>query len=204
MLYIKKIRFLILGAGLLVLGLAGLGVSPAAAAPAPQAGTGTVSGRSLSQDNVPLAGNTISAYTQPGSVQDRAPVAQTTTAADGTYTLTVPAGTVWINIAPIGHWPYDYTPIQLNAGDQITGIDFVVAIRVLPTSVPEATAVPPTAVAEPATPTPIPPPVGMPVTGGPAAIELTLPVLLLLAGLLLAATGWLIRWSRRGGQENPT
>ena len=98
----------------------------------------------------------------------------------------VPAGTVWMefetqDINGQSFWGYDNLPVNVAAGETVTGQDFRVAIRIvseLPPAVPPA--IPPPAVS------PLP---GMPTTG--AGPDLRLPLagglglLLLLFGLVL-------------------
>src|SRR6476469_1601317 len=67
------------------------------AAPAAQPAGGTVTGQVISLDNVPLANIKLAAYNQPGTVQDRQPLANAVTDAQGNYTMTVPAGQIWVS-----------------------------------------------------------------------------------------------------------
>jgi hypothetical protein len=192
----------ILGAMILAVALAS--GAPATAAPLGQAGTGTVTGTVTSLDNVPLAGVKLSAYNQDPSVPNRTPLVQTQSDAQGKYSVQVPAGTIWMqfetqDVLGQSFWGYSNKPIQVAAGQTVTGQDFVVAIRVVkepPTAAPPtATAVPPTAAPPTATavpptevpPTPMPPVTpGMPTTG--AGPDLRLP-LIAVVGLLLVLAG---------------
>lgn len=166
---------------------------PAAAAPPAQAGTGTITGQVLSLDDVPLPGVHLSAYTQDPSVPNRTPAAQIQSDAKGQYSVAVPAGTVWMqfetqDVLGQSFWGYSNKPVEVAAGQTVTGQDFRVAIRVVsepPTAVP-ATAVPvPTA-------EPLP---GMPTTG--AGPDMNVPLAAVL-GLLMLLTGsvWMIAQRR--------
>jgi hypothetical protein len=168
----------------LVLGLTALSGGAAAAHPAANVqaqATGTLTGLVYSADNVPLAGIHLAVYNQPNTVQDRQPIATTDSGADGRYSISVPAGRVWMavltqDIRGESFWGYDRQPADVAAGATLTDQDFVIAIRVV------ATPPPPTP-----EPTP-PPPVGMPSSGqpfpAPTALVLTL-LLLIGAGLVL-------------------
>jgi hypothetical protein len=95
----------------------------------------TMSGRVTSQDGVPLGGINIIANDRAVTGVKQAPQAPAlnaaVTAADGTYTLSVPAGQIWLKVQSGSAWGYQLNPVNVNAGDTITGADFVVAIRVL-------------------------------------------------------------------------
>jgi len=161
---------------------------PAAAAPASQAGTGTITGQVLSLDDVPLAAVRLSAYTQDPSVPNRTPVVELRSNAQGQYSAQVPAGTIWMqfetqDILGKSFWGYSNLPVQVAAGQTVPGQDFRVAIRVVstpPTAVPAATAVP------------LP---GMPTTGAGPDIRLPLAAAL---GLLMLLTGsvWVLAQRR--------
>jgi hypothetical protein len=162
----------ILGAIILAVALAYGG--PAGAAPLGQAGTGTVTGHVRSLDNVSLPNVLIAAYNTPQSTPNRPKVGETKTDAQGNYSIQVPAGMIWTSfetqdVLGQSFWGYDNKPIQVAAGQTITGQDFVVAIRVVqepPTAVP-ATAVPPTAVPPTAVPPTAVPPTAVPPTAVP-------------------------------------
>lgn len=153
----------------------------AAAAPLGQAGTGTVTGRVLSLDNVPLPNVRLAAYAQAPDVQNRTPLAQFQSDAQGAYSVQVPAGTVWLqfetqDVLGQSFWGYSNLPVDVAAGQTVTGQDFRVAIRV---------------VSEPQAPVPQPAPVtppGMPATGAGANLWLPLAgglgLLLLFFGLV--------------------
>jgi LPXTG-motif cell wall-anchored protein len=168
----------VLGAVILASALAGVG--PAAAAPLAQEGTGTITGRVLSLDNVPLADVRLAAFAQAPNTGDRTPLAELTSDSQGRYSVQVPAGTVWMefltqDIRGESFWGYSNLPVQVAAGQTVTDQDFRVAIRV---------------VSEPTAPVaPVQPP-GMPATGSGAD-----PALPLAAGLslLLVALGLLQR-----------
>lgn len=158
---------------LLLVGLAAL-AGRAAAAPAAQAG-GTVSGQVLSADNVPLANVKLAAYTEQQGAANRVPVASFQSDAQGRYTVQVPAGRITVafltqDILGQSFWGYDNLPVDVAAGATVTGQDFRVAIRVVPSTAPTAapTAEPTVAPAPTAEPTATPMPVGMPSTGAGA------------------------------------
>ena len=131
-----------------------------------QAGTGTITGQVISLDNVPLPNVLLSAYGQDPSTPNRTPLGQVRSDAQGQYSIQVPVGTVWMqfetqDVLGQSFWGYSNKPVDVAAGQTVTGEDFVVAIRVVsepptavpPTAVPE----PPTATAVPATATAVPP-----------------------------------------------
>jgi hypothetical protein len=99
--------------------------------------------------------------------------------AQGRYSVQVPEGQVWVefetqDINGQSFWGYDNLPVNVVAGQTITGQDFRVAIRIV--SAPPASAPPPV----------IAPPPGMPTTG--AGLDLRLPLLGAL-GLLMMMLG---------------
>jgi hypothetical protein len=107
----------------------------------------TMSGRVSSQDGVPLGGINIIANDRAVTGVKQAPQASalnaTVTAVDGTYSLSVPAGQIWLKVQSGSAWGYQLKPVNVSAGDVITGADFVVAVRVLGRSnFPAPTAVP--------------------------------------------------------------
>jgi LPXTG-motif cell wall-anchored protein len=162
--------------GALVLAFAFAGASPAAAAPLEQAGTGTITGQVLSLDNVPLPDVRLAAFAQAPNTGPRTPLAEFQSDAQGRYSVQVPAGTVWVefltqDIRGESFWGYSNLPVEVAAGQTVTGQDFRVAIRI---------------VSEPTAPTaPVQPP-GMPATGAGADPALPLAAGL---GLLLVALG---------------
>src|SRR3954452_11429870 len=146
---------------------------PAGAAPLQQAATGTLTGQVLSADNVPLADVHLAAYNQDPTTPNRTPLSEFRSDAQGRFSVQVPPGTVWLqfqtqDINGQSFWGYSNKPVNIAAGQTITGQDFVVAIRVVsepPTAVP-APAVQPTTVPLPETPpAPAVTPPGMPSTG---------------------------------------
>ena len=177
------------GGALILLALAaGLLALPghAAAAPAAQAGTATISGQVISLDNVPLPNVHLAAYNQPQDVANRQPLVEFQSDAQGQYSVQVPAGQIWMvfltqDVLGQSFWGYSNKPQTVTAGQTLTGQDFIVAIRVVaagaPTPVPPV--VPPPIVPPPA------PPVGMPATGSPDL----LPGLLAALALLCLGTG---------------
>ncbi|HUS16057.1 MAG TPA: carboxypeptidase regulatory-like domain-containing protein [Chloroflexia bacterium] len=202
-------RLCLLLLGILVLALGLVHSIPAARA---ADATATITGRVLSLDNVPLANVVVQAHDQAGTNPNRATLAQTTTRADGTYTLAVPPGTLWIGITSGEWWGYDYTPMVVTDGAVIADINFVAAVRVLPAEVatytpvpigqppatlapapPTAAAAEPTAVPPGLTPTPAPvfmppgPEPGMPTAGAPQSGPGLGPLAVLLAALATLA-----------------
>jgi LPXTG-motif cell wall-anchored protein len=150
----------------------------AVAAPLAQAGTGTITGQVLSLDDVPLPNVQLAAFAQAPGTPNRTQLGAFQSDAQGRYSAQVPAGTVWMefltqDIAGQSFWGYDNLPVNVAAGETVTGQDFRVAIRI---------------VSEPQAPAPLPPanPVvlpGMPTTGSAPN-----PLLPLAAGLALLLT----------------
>jgi hypothetical protein len=202
----KKLLFLLLAAGLVL----GFGATNAAAQSAP---TSTFQGKAVRWDGSPISGATIAALR--GPLETDAEVAHTTTAADGSYTLTVPANTTyWLHIRTFGTWwGYSYVALTPRADETISQIFFALGPRdvkdpiTLPGPVsnvgPETgTTEPPPATTPPAA-TATPPPVSnvkpivgtnpepvpghLPQTG--AGESLGLSAVLVLAGLLLLGLG---------------
>ncbi len=167
----------LLGAVILTCVLACAG--PAAAAPLGQAGTGTVTGQVLSLDNVALPNVHLAAYAQGPSDQNRTKLGEFQSDAQGRYSAQVPAGQVWMefetqDILGQSFWGYDNLPVNVAAGQTVSGQDFRVAIRVV--SLPP-TQVPPTAVPVPTmvpVPTTLPVLPGMPTTGAGPDVRLPL------------------------------
>ncbi len=157
----------------------------------------TVHGRVTSSDGVPLGGiNIIANGRQDTGVRQLPPpptLSATVTDADGTYTLQVPAGQIWLTLKTGANWGYQLNPMNITSGQTVTGADFVVAMRVLDRSAfPTATAVP--------VPTPPTPPisnvgpqlgVGMPETG--QREDGNLGLVLAVLGLLAVGGGVLAR-----------
>jgi hypothetical protein len=162
--------------------------------PAQAAGdTATIRGQVISLDNVPLSGITVAAYDQPNTTPNRTPLVQTTTGADGRFSLTVPPGTIWVAMLTAERWGSDYTPSSVKAGEVVENVVFVPAVRVLPAGAPTATAGP----APVATPVPGETTPGMPTTGssppGPGV-----PLILVVLGSILVCCGGLAL--RRGSR----
>jgi hypothetical protein len=168
--------------------LLGSGLNAGAAAD-----TATIRGQVVSLDNVPLSGITVAAYDQPNTTPNRTPLTQTTTGADGRYSLTVPPGTIWVAMLTAERWGYDYTPISVKAGEVVDNVIFVPAVRVLPAGAPTATAVP----APVATPTPVVAPPGMPTTGTPSPPAGLPLVLVIFSAILLGCGGVALRRGSR-------
>ena len=160
----------------------------------------TMSGRVTSLDGVPLGGMNIVANSQVDTgvrqVQQPPTLSATVTAADGTFTLPVPAGPVWLTLQSGAIWGFQRKPVQVRAGETITSADFVAAVRVLDRSnFPVATPVPaPTA---PATPVANVGPLlgGMPATGTGGTPDLWL-ALAVLGVVAVGAGGALVRHTR--------
>ncbi len=153
----------------------------------------TISGNVTSLDGVPLGGVNIVANDQRDTgVRQTAPppvLNATMTDAAGNYSLQVPAGTIWLTLKAGAAWGYQLNPINVTAGQNLTGTDFKAAIRVLPrTDFPTATAVPlPTATPVPqSNVSPAVGSIGMPRTGHN---DLTGWGLLIAASLLLLLGG---------------
>lgn len=155
--------------------------------------TATIRGQVVSLDNVPLSGITIAAYDQPNTTPNRTPLTQTSTGADGRFSLTVPPGTIWVAMLTAERWGYDYTPISVKAGDVVENVVFVPAVRVLPAGEPTATAAPAPVV----TPTPGGTPPGMPTTGAPPIAAGLAVVLAVCGAILLCCAGLILRGVRR-------
>jgi hypothetical protein len=171
----RRGTFVLIGAVLLACAFAGAG--PTAAAPLAQAGTGTITGQVVDLDNVPLPAVRLAAYNQGQDTPNRTPLAELRSDAQGRYSVQVPAGTVWMefltqDILGQSFWGYSNLPVQVAAGQTVSGQDFRVAIRVVAVATP--------------VPAPVAPP-GMPTTGaGPD--DLWRPLVAGL-GLLLVAFG---------------
>ena len=155
----------VLSAVILACALASAG--SAAAAPLGQAGTGTITGQVLSLDDVALPNVRLAAYNQPPETPNRAPLAEFRSDANGRYSVSVPAGQVWVefltqDIGGQSFWGYSNLPVSVAAGQTVADQNFVVAIRI---------------VSEPATQPPAagtPPAPGMPRTG--AGLDPALPL----------------------------
>src|SRR5689334_9103935 len=103
-----------------------------AAAPLGQAGTGTVTGQALSLDNIPLPNVRLAAFAQGPDTPNRTALTEFQTDAAGHYAIQVPAGTVWIefltqNIGGRIFWGYSNLPVNVAAGQTVSGQDFRVA-----------------------------------------------------------------------------
>jgi hypothetical protein len=171
-----------LSAVILACALASAG--PATAAPLGQAGTGTITGQVMSLDNVPLPNVRLAAYAQPQETPNRTPLAEFTSDAQGRYSVSVPAGQVWVefltqDIRGQSFWGYSNLPVSVAAGQTVADQNFVVAIRI---------------VSEPATQPPgasTPPAPGMPRTGAgldpalPLGLGIGLALMTLLFGVML-------------------
>ncbi len=178
-----------------------------ATAASAQGASGTVTGKVVRWNGQPVAGATMRALTDPNNLSTD--VAHTTTGPDGSYTLTVPAGTpYWIHVDTYGTWwGYAYqVPFTLRPGEILSKVYFALGPRAvheitLPTPVSNIgpiTGANPTATAAPVSnvkpevgynsPSGAAP--GMPRTGAPDAAG---PVAALLAALLLLSAGIAVR-----------
>ena len=145
----------LLTAALLGLLVFAAGAQMAAAAPA-----GTLQGRVIHWDGTPVAGATVAALL--GPLETDKELTHTTTAADGSWSLSVPAGTpYWLHVRTLGTWwGYSYEPpFTLADGETVSQIYFALGPRsvkdvVLPAPVSNATPVPPTVTLPTATPAP--------------------------------------------------
>jgi hypothetical protein len=156
---------------LLLVGALALGLSAQSAAA--QAADAVVSGKAVRWNGEPIAGATIAAL---GGPLETDPVLdQTTTGADGSYTLTVPAGqTVWVHIRTFGTWwGYSYhTPFNLRGGEQLSQVFFALGPRdvqdIITLPAPVSNVGPQEGTDEPPTAPPAEPPVSTarPILGG--------------------------------------
>jgi hypothetical protein len=145
----------LLTAALLGLLVFAAGAQMAAAAPA-----GTLQGRVIHWDGTPVAGATVAALL--GPLETDKELTHTTTAADGSWSLSVPAGApYWVHVRTFGTWwGYSYEPpFTLADGEVVSQIYFALGPRsvkdvVLPAPVSNATPVPPTVTLPTATPAP--------------------------------------------------
>jgi hypothetical protein len=204
----KKLFFLILAAGLLL-------AFNANSAAAQSAATSTFSGKAVRWNGEAIAGATIAALR--GPLETDPEVAHTTTAADGSYTLTVPAtGTYWLHIRTFGtYWGYSYyIPFTPRAGETISKVYFALGPRdvkdVITLPTPESNVAPETGTNTPPTTAPQTPPTSnvkpivgsndeapahpqkpatLPTTGAADGATLGLWTLLTLAGLALVGSG---------------
>jgi hypothetical protein len=119
----KKLVLFLLAAGLLL----GLGAGHAAAQSAP---TSTFSGKAVRWDGTAISGAIVAVLR--GPLETDAEVAHTATAADGSWTLTVPAGgPYWLHIRTFGTWwGYSYyIPFTVRPGEAVSQIYFALGPR---------------------------------------------------------------------------
>ena len=165
-----------------------------------QGGTATLSGRVIQADGTPVSGATITGLSTASETSEV--LATTTTGADGSWTMQVPAGReVWPHFNTFDvWWGYSYNPpFTLAAGASATGVDFVLAPRAVATNVPPTavpTAVPATAVPT-STPVPAPAP-GMPSTGMNQSFVW---IWLAFVGFIGIMVGMVLRWRREARKE---
>lgn len=172
------------GVVLLILVSVFVGVGRAAAAPLGQAGTGTITGQVLSLDDVLLPNVRFAAFSEGPSTPNRVPLAEFQSDAQGRYSVEVPAGTVWIEVLTqdIGgqsFWGYSNLPVDVAAGQTVSGQDFRIAIRVVSEPQPAPEPGPDVVPVEP---------VGMPRTGAGAGLGV-----MLIAGLGMLLFGVAVR-----------
>jgi LPXTG-motif cell wall-anchored protein len=99
-------------------------------AAAAQTATAAVTGKAVRWNGEPIAGATIAALA--GPLETDKVFDETTTAADGSYTLAVPAGQVfWVHIRTFGSWwGYSYNPpFNLRPSEQISQVFFALGPR---------------------------------------------------------------------------
>jgi len=95
-----------------------------------QATSGTVTGKVVRWNGDPVSGATVRALT--GWLETDQEISRTTTGADGSYTLSVPAGqTAWIHVDTLGTWwGYSYKPpFTLRPGEVISQVYFALGPR---------------------------------------------------------------------------
>lgn len=95
-----------------------------------QSATGTLTGKAVRWDGEAIAGATIAVLA--GPLETDKEFDHTTTAADGSYTITAPAGqTVWLHIRTFGTWwGYSYyVPFNLKPGEAISQVYFALGPR---------------------------------------------------------------------------
>jgi hypothetical protein len=156
----KKLLYILMAAALL------LTLSTTAAWA--QTGTGKVTGKAVRWNGDAIAGATIRALT--GPLETDKEVDRTTTAADGSYALTVPAGQpYWVHIDTFGSWwGYSYqTPFTLQPNETISQVFFALG----PRDVKEITLPAPVSNVGPATGENQPPQVSQPPAQAPKPVE---------------------------------
>ncbi len=115
---------------LVLLLVAGFALTLSAQGAAAQSATGTLSGRAVRWNGEAISGATIAVLA--GPLETDKELDSTTTAADGSYSLTAPAGqTVWLHIRTFGSWwGYSYyVPFNLKAGESISQVYFALGPR---------------------------------------------------------------------------
>ena len=115
---------------LVLLVVAGFALALSAHGAAAQAATGTLTGKAVRWSGEPISGATIAVLA--GPLETDKEYDHTTTAADGSYTISAPAGqTVWLHIRTFGtYWGYSYyIPFNLRAGETISQVYFALGPR---------------------------------------------------------------------------
>jgi LPXTG-motif cell wall-anchored protein len=110
--------------------VAGFAFALSAHSAAAQSATGTLSGKAVRWNGEPISGATIAVLAGPLETDQQ--LDSTTTAADGSYTITAPAGqTVWLHIRTFGTWwGYSYyVPFNLKPGESISQVFFALGPR---------------------------------------------------------------------------
>ena len=141
-----------------------------------QAGTSTVTGKVVRWTGDPVAGATVRALS--GWLETDQELARTTTGADGSYTLSVPAGqTVWVHVDTLGTWwGYSYKPsFNLRPAETISQVYFALGprdVKVITLPAPVSNVAPETGQNAPP---PVVPPVAPP-AAPPAAAPVEKPI----------------------------
>jgi len=153
-----------------------------AGAASAQTGTGTVAGKAVRWNGDAISGATIRVLA--GPLETDKELSRTTTAADGSYAVSLPAGQpYWVHIDTLGSWwGYSYqTPFTVRPGETISQVFFALGPRdvkeiALPS--PVSNVAPATGTNEaPAAPAPpVQAPVVAPPVAAPAAPAVTKPV----------------------------
>jgi hypothetical protein len=95
------------------------------------AGRATVSGQVRDNRDQPLPGIRVEISNEPPSTPNRRILAAVITDGAGRYRAPVPAGLVWVTVPTqrvgLSYWGYDYAPVNVAAGDTLSGVDFRLA-----------------------------------------------------------------------------
>jgi LPXTG-motif cell wall-anchored protein len=115
---------------LILLVVAGFALAFSAQSAAAQAATGTLNGKAVRWNGEAISGATIAVLA--GPLETDKEFDHTTTAADGSYSISAPAGqTVWLHIRTFGTWwGYSYyIPFTLKPGEAISQVYFALGPR---------------------------------------------------------------------------